>query len=161
MKRFHLDTSLWLPRPRNEVFQFFADALNLEDITPPWLRFRVITPSPIQICEGAEIKYRLRIRGIPIRWQTRITAWDPPLRFVDEQIRGPYRLWIHEHRFSEQQNGTLCEDSVQYAPVGGTLINKLFVERDVREIFAYRAERLRKLFPVSSLQPSQEDRLKK
>ena len=146
MKSFRFESRLWLPRPRKEVFDFFSNASNLEKLTPPWLQFQVVTPTPIQIHEGTEIDYRLRIRGISVRWQSRITAWDPPQRFVDEQVRGPYREWIHEHRFSEKESGTLCEDSVRYSPLGGALINKLFVERDVRQIFAYRSERLKELF---------------
>jgi ligand-binding SRPBCC domain-containing protein len=156
MKSFHFEASLWLPRPRKEIFDFFSDALNLEEITPPWLQFQVVTPTPIMIREGTEIDYRLRIRGIPVRWKTRITAWDPPERFADEQVRGPYRLWIHEHRFSEMESGTLCEDSVRYLPVGGVLIDKLFVGRDVRQIFAFRAERLKTLFQEGSDRPSLE-----
>ena len=89
----------------------------------------------------------LRIRHIPVRWQSSIAVWDPPQRFVDEQIRGPYRVWIHEHRFIEKAGGTLCEDSVQYAPLGGAFINRLLVERDIRKIFAYRSDRLQKFFP--------------
>lgn len=149
MKSFLFETSLWLPRPRKDVFEFFADALNLEEITPPWLRFHVVTPTPIQIHQGATIDYKLRIRGIPVRWRTMITGWDPPARFVDEQVQGPYRLWIHEHRFTEKEGGTLCEDMVQYFPWGGALTNKLFVERDVREIFAFRAMRLQELFGMN------------
>jgi ligand-binding SRPBCC domain-containing protein len=146
MKIFHFESALWLPRTRPEVFAFFADALNLEKITPPWLEFHVTTPQPIQMREGAEIEYRLKIRGIPIRWRSRITVWDPPRRFVDEQLRGPYRLWVHEHHFTEESGGTSCEDSVQYAPLGGALINKLMVERDVRQIFAYRSGRLKEMY---------------
>jgi ligand-binding SRPBCC domain-containing protein len=149
MKSFLFETSLWLPRPRKGVFEFFADALNLEEITPPWLQFHVVTPAPIQIHQGATIDYKLRIRGIPVRWRTRITAWDPPARFVDEQVQGPYRLWIHEHRFTEKEGGTLCEDMVKYFPLGGALIDKLFVKRDVREIFAFRAMRLQELFGMN------------
>jgi ligand-binding SRPBCC domain-containing protein len=146
MKIFHFQALLWLPRPRNEVFEFFSNASNLEEITPSWLQFQVVTPTPIRIQQGTEIDYRLKIRGIPVRWRSRITVWDPPHRFVDEQVRGPYRIWTHEHRFSENSGGTLCEDSVNYAALGGALINKLFVEREVRHIFAYRCERLQLLF---------------
>jgi ligand-binding SRPBCC domain-containing protein len=146
MKIFRFEASLWLPRPIEEVFEFFSDALNLEKITPPWLQFQVITPKPIQIHRGAEIDYRLRIHGFPVRWRSRITEWDPPHRFVDEQVRGPYRAWTHDHRFSEDAGGTLCQDAVQYAPLGGSPMNKLFVERDVAEIFAYRADRLKEFF---------------
>jgi ligand-binding SRPBCC domain-containing protein len=143
---FSFRSQLWLERPRSEVFQFFSDALNLEEITPPWLQFRVVSKLPIQMREGAEIEYRLRVRGIPVGWRSRITSWDPPHRFVDEQVRGPYRVWIHEHRFTESGGGTSCEDSVRYAPLGGTLVNKLFVQRDIQKIFAYRSEQLRKIF---------------
>jgi ligand-binding SRPBCC domain-containing protein len=153
MKIFHLERRLWLPRPRQEVFEFFADALNLEEITPPWLRFRVITPKPIHMQRGAEIEYQLKVRGFPLRWKSRITLWEPPHRFVDEQIRGPYRVWIHEHRFTDESSGTLCEDSVQYAPFGGALINKLLVERDIGKIFAYRSQRLRDFFPEAPQDP--------
>ena len=146
MKTFRFDATLWLPRPRPEVFEFFADAFNLEKITPPWLQFHVVTAAPIRMQEGAEIEYRLKIRGIPMRWRSRITVWDPPGRFVDEQLHGPYRLWRHEHRFIESAGGTSCEDHVEYAPLGGALINKLMVERDVRQIFAYRSECLREMY---------------
>ena len=146
MRIFHFQSRLWLPRPRSEVFEFFSNALNLEGITPPWLQFRVVTAVPIQLHRGTEIEYRLRIRGVPIPWRSRITVWDPPHRFVDEQVCGPYRMWIHEHRFIEELRGTSCEDNVLCAPLGGALINKLFVERDVRKIFAYRSDRLREIF---------------
>ena len=146
MKIFHFRSQLWLPRPRIEVFDFFSNALNLEELTPPWLQFHVLTPQPIQMHAGTEIDYRLKIRGIPVRWRSRITAWDPPHRFIDEQLRGPYRLWIHEHRFRDDSAGTICEDHVQYATWGGALIKRLFVEPDVRKIFAYRSARLQKIF---------------
>lgn len=146
MKIFHFRGRLWLPHPRIEVFEFFSNALNLEELTPPWLNFHVITPEPIQMRQGTEIDYRLKVRGIPIRWKSRITAWDPPNRFVDEQLDGPYRLWIHGHSFKEDSGGTACEDHVQYATWGGVLINRLFVEPDVRKIFAYRSARLQEIF---------------
>jgi ligand-binding SRPBCC domain-containing protein len=146
MRIFEFHSQLFVPRPRDEVFEFFSSATNLEEITPPWLQFRVVTPKPIQMFEGAEIEYRLKIRGIPAGWRSRITAWEPPLRFVDQQVRGPYRVWIHEHRFVEAPDGTSCEDYVQYAPPGGTIINTLIVERDIRKIFAYRSERLQGIF---------------
>ena len=88
-----------LSRPLKEVFPFFADAGNQERITPPWLRFEVLTDFPVSIQEGTIIDYRLRIHGIAVRWRSEITVWDPPLRFVDMQRRGPCRKWIHEHFF--------------------------------------------------------------
>jgi ligand-binding SRPBCC domain-containing protein len=150
MRIFRFQSELWIARPRSEIFPFFADAVNLEQITPPWLQFHVVSKLPLEMREGAEIDYLLKIRGIPVEWRSKITAWDPPHRFVDEQVRGPYRLWVHEHRFTEKESGTSCEDHVQYSPLGGALINKLLVERDIRKIFAYRSEQLRKIFSDSS-----------
>jgi ligand-binding SRPBCC domain-containing protein len=146
--RVHTFTSeIWLPRPVQDVFAFFADARNLQKITPPWLSFEVLTPGKITMAPGALIDYRLRVRGVPIRWQSEITVWEPPRRFADAQRRGPYRLWVHEHRFAEKDGGTLCVDDVQYAVPGGALVNTLFVASDVRKIFEFRARRLRELFP--------------
>jgi ligand-binding SRPBCC domain-containing protein len=132
-----------------EVFPFFADAFNLQELTPPFLEFRVATPPPIPMAAGTRIDYRLKLRGIPLRWQSEITAWDPPRRFVDEQRRGPYRLWIHEHKFTPERGGTLVEDEVAYDELGGALVHALFVRRDVARIFAYREERLRARFGAS------------
>ncbi|MFZ5787076.1 MAG: SRPBCC family protein, partial [Acidobacteriota bacterium] len=135
-----LTSELVLPRPREEVFPFFADARNLERITPPWLRFRILTPGPIGMREGALIDYRLRIHGVPVRWRTRIAAWEPPFRFVDEQVRGPYRSWVHEHLFDAVDGGTLCRDRVEYAVPGGAVVARLLVRPDTERIFAYRRE---------------------
>ncbi|MDA1315531.1 MAG: SRPBCC family protein [Acidobacteria bacterium] len=146
MTGFEHHSSLWLPRPLDEVFAFFADAHNLEILTPPWLRFEVLTPRPIDLSKGVKIDYRLRVHGLPIRWQSEITAWEPPRRFVDEQLRGPYRIWRHEHHFREERSGTVAEDHIVYAVPGGALINRLFVARDVEKIFAFRSEKLRELF---------------
>lgn len=139
-------TALWLPRPRTEVFPFFADARNLERITPPWLSFHVLTPGPIEMRPGTLIDYRLRIRGLPMRWQSEITAWEPERLFRDEQRRGPYRLWRHTHTFEEKDGGTLCGDEVEYAVPGGALINWLLVRRDVESIFRYRQQALAQIF---------------
>ncbi|MBM3878513.1 MAG: SRPBCC family protein [Verrucomicrobia bacterium] len=146
MRELTLHTELWLPRPRDEVFPFFADARNLGVITPPWLRFEVLTPAPIVMRCGALIDYRIRVHGVPLRWRTEIAAWDPPHRFVDVQRRGPYRLWHHTHTFSERDGGTLCADRVRYWPWGGRVVDWLFVRRDVKRIFEYRQARLRELF---------------
>lgn len=146
MKVHVLKREVWLPRPIGEVFPFFGDARNLERITPPWLRFNVITPGEIVMMPGTIIDYRLKLRGVPLAWRSEITAWEPPHRFVDEQRRGPYRLWVHEHRFSEKNGGTHAEDIVQYAVLGGELVHRLFVKRDVERIFDYRATKLRELF---------------
>ncbi len=141
-----LATELWLPRPRDEVFTFFADAMNLEAITPASLRFTILTPTTIVMREGTRIDYRLHISGIPARWQSEITSWEPPHRFVDEQRRGPYRVWIHEHAFEERDGGTLVIDRVRYAVPGGAMIERLLVRPELRKIFIYRWARLSEIF---------------
>ena len=130
-------------RPRDEVFAFFADAANLERITPEFLKFRITSPLPIKMRAGALIEYRLRLFGIPFNWQTLIESWDPPLRFTDVQLKGPYRKWHHTHEFVEVETGTLCVDTVDYElPLGplGTLAHALFVRRSLDQIFAYRCQ---------------------
>ena len=143
---FTLDTSHRLPRQPEEIFDFYADAFNLEWLTPPWLRFQVVTPPPITMRAGVEIEYRLRLKGLPLSWRSRITAWDPPRRFVDEQIKGPYRLWKHEHTFVADDGGTLVRDQVEYDMLGRWLADRLMVRRDLGRIFAYRQERLAEIF---------------
>ena len=137
-----LEREQLLPGSPEDVFEFFADAFNLEAITPPWLGFRVITPRPIAMGEGTLIEYRLRLHRVPVRWLTRIEVWEPPLRFVDVQLRGPYRAWHHTHSFEPAQGGgTLIRDVVRYAlplgPLGG-LAHRAFVRRDLARIFDYR-----------------------
>ncbi len=139
-------TELWLPRLLAEVFEFFSDARNLQAITPAWLDFSIVTAGPIKLYPGAAIEYRLKVHGLPINWQTVITLWDPPHRFVDEQRRGPYRLWVHEHGFEARNGGTQVRDRVRYIPRGGRLIDRLFVRRDVQRIFVYRREKLLSFF---------------
>jgi ligand-binding SRPBCC domain-containing protein len=140
------ETELWLPVAREKVFPFFADARNLETITPPWLNFEILTPGEIPMRVGTLIDYRLRVHGLPVRWRTEISGWNPPQSFCDEQLRGPYRLWRHTHTFTAKDGGTLCHDRVEYAVPGGVLVNRLFVRRDVEKIFAYRAGALKKYF---------------
>jgi ligand-binding SRPBCC domain-containing protein len=137
------ETELWLPRSPEQVFPFFADAGNLERITPPWLKFEVLTPPPIVMRTGTLIDYRLQVHGVPLRWRTGIAEWTPPHRFVDTQVRGPYRLWHHTHTFEARDGGTLCRDRVRYRAPGGALVHWLFVRRDVDRIFAYRRDQLR------------------
>ncbi len=132
--------------PLAEVFRFFSDAANLERLTPPWLGFEVLTPAPIEMAAGALIDYRLRWRGVPLRWRTEIEIWEPTHRFVDRQIRGPYRLWRHEHRFEEHRGGTMVADRIEYAAIGGRLAHFLAVDRDVETIFAYRRQALQSVF---------------
>jgi len=137
-----------LPGRPADVFAFFADAGNLEAITPPLLRFRVVTPRPIVMGPGTLIRYRLRVHGVPLRWLTEITLWEPPHRFVDEQRTGPYALWEHTHTFDGDGDETIMRDVVRYR-IGleplGMLANRLVVRRDVERIFDYRAERVAQL----------------
>ena len=139
-------SEIWLARPIEEVFAFFSDAANLDSITPPWLSFRTVTRQPIEMRAGTVIDYRLRVRGFPIRWRSKITEWEPPYHFRDEQVRGPYRLWIHAHRFQPRNGGTLVRDDVQYAVPFDSLLHKFIVRPDVERIFAYRADCLRRQF---------------
>lgn len=143
-----------VPTPARDLFPFFADAYNLESITPDYLRFEVLTPKPILMEAGTLIDYRLRVRGVPIRWKTEIAVWDPPRRFVDQQLSGPYERWHHTHRFEPTPDGgTLCTDRVEYRPIGGplaTIANALFVQRDVTGIFKYRTVKIAERFGVAS-----------
>ncbi|MGJ8636546.1 MAG: SRPBCC family protein [Phycisphaerales bacterium] len=141
-----------LPRPIDEVFPFFSDAFNLERLTPTFLGFKVLTPKPIDLKSGTVINYRLKIHHIPIRWKTTILDWNPPHSFVDNQDQGPYTLWHHTHSFTptNQAQSTLCTDTVLYKPKGwilAPLINKFFVQRDVKNIFEYRFQKLSEIFP--------------
>ena len=125
-----------------EVFAFFADARRLEEITPPLLRFRVVTPDPIEMAVGTFIQYRLRLRGVPVRWDTLIQAWEPPHRFVDVQVRGPYRLWHHTHEVAPlSDGGSQMTDTVRYALPFDRVAHR-FVRRDLEAIFDYRAARV-------------------
>lgn len=146
---FIFEDQSWLPREPEAIFPFFADARNLQRITPAWLSFEILTPEPITMQMGTLIDYRLKVRGLPLRWRTLIAEWDPPHRFVDTQVRGPYRLWHHTHTFDPQDGGTLCRDLVRYRVTGGQLMNALFVRRDIERIFAYRRETLRGIFGSS------------
>jgi len=147
MPKVHvLETEVWLARPIDEVFGFFSDAHNLNEITPPMLDFRILTPKPIPMGKGTLIDYRISLRGFPMRWRTLISAWEPGKRFVDEQLKGPYHLWRHEHTFEARDGGTLCKDRVEYAHWGGPLIQRWLVGPDVTGIFEYRKKRLVEMF---------------
>lgn len=146
-----LETFLLLAVPRERVFAFFADARNLEAITPAFLKFRVLTQGVIEMRPGAIIDYRLRLYGVPLGWRTEITSFEPPFRFVDEQVRGPYRLWRHEHLFEEvaaTRTDPVCTrvtDRVTYQHIGGPVVHRLFVRPNLERIFAYRQQRIAEL----------------
>lgn len=128
--------------PIVRAFDFYGDAANLEPMAPPWLRFEVTSPEPVALQAGTLLEYRLRLHGVPLRWQTQITTWEPPRRFVDIQANGPFGLWEHTHLFEEAGDAaTVIRDRVRYAiPLGplGAIAERLFVRRDLKRIFDYR-----------------------
>ena len=148
MRVHELEREQLVRRPLDEVFAFFAQARNLERITPPWLRFEVLTPEPIAMAPGTLIDYRLRLRGVPLRWLSRIEDWEYERGFADRQLRGPYRLWHHRHEFVPCGGGTVVRDHVRYAlPLGrlGALAHAAIVRRDLERIFDHRRVAVRRL----------------
>jgi ligand-binding SRPBCC domain-containing protein len=147
MRIHRLEREQSLPHPVEDVFAFFADARNLERLTPPLLRFEVLTPGPIEMRPGALIEYRLRLHGVGVDWLTRIEEWEPGVRFVDMQLAGPYRLWHHTHTFESCGSGTLMRDTVRYAlpawPLGE--LARPLVRRDLDRIFAFRRDNVVRL----------------
>lgn len=153
MKTYWLRKRLWLPQPREIVFEFFSNPQNLDRLTPGWLHFEILSSPPAAMQQGTLLDYRLRLRGIPIRWQSEIIAWDPPEGFIDRQTKGPYSLWIHEHLFEDYDNGILIKDNVEYAVLGGRIVQKLFVAPDLERIFRYRHQVLEELFNPMKRRP--------
>ncbi len=144
-----LEREQFVPRPRHEVFAFFADASNLERLTPASLHFNILTPAPIEMRPGALIDYRLRLLGVPFRWRTLIEAFEPETRFVDVQLRGPYRSWRHTHEFRDAPGGTIVRDRVEYEmPLGplGEIARRVFVDRQLETIFGHRRDVIRRIF---------------
>lgn len=137
---YRLTTTTTFPLPREEVFKFFSAAENLEKITPASLQFRILTPGPITMREGLLIDYRIKIQGIPAKWRTRISQWNPPHDFIDEQITGPYHTWIHRHSFTETAQGTEMQDQVDYRlplePIGR--LAHPIIRFQLKRIFAHR-----------------------
>jgi len=147
MYEFHGEQ--FLNAPLDEVFSFFSNPANLDELTPDRLRFEIETDTPIEMREGLELDYTLRIRGIPVSWRSRIEVWEPPERFVDVQVHGPYTHWRHEHAFDERDGDTLVTDHVAYGVPGwifAPLIHYFFVRPDVVSIFDYRRKRLEEMF---------------
>lgn len=142
---FVLERSQRFPSRVDEVFRFFSDPHNLAQITPPWLHFHVVASSTATIEAGTVIDYRLRLRGVPVRWRSRISVWEPPHRFVDEQVRGPYRRWNHEHSFESLGSETQARDFVRYSVLGGALVDRWLVRPDLERLFEYRAEQLARI----------------
>ncbi len=156
--RWLLHCRVTVAKPRDEVFAFFERAENLNGLTPAWVAFEIVTPTPIEMKPGALIDYRISLRGLPMRWRTRISVYEPPVRFVDEQIRGPYRVWHHEHgfepvRLANGELGTIVTDRVQYelkwpahtGPIA-SLVRRWLVRPDLDRIFGYRTMRMHELF---------------
>jgi ligand-binding SRPBCC domain-containing protein len=146
MKIREFKSEIWLRLPPEDLFSFFADPANLETITPPWLHFRILTLAPVEMREGVLIDYKLLIHGLPLRWRTRINVWEPPHVFVDEQLRGPYRKWVHQHTFERVDGGTLMRDFVQYAVPFDFAVHRWLVRPDIEKIFRYRSDQLRRRF---------------
>ena len=152
MKIHRLVSEVWLPAPVSAVFDFFSNAANLNQITPPWLQFRILTVNAGSMNRGTFIDYRLKIRGVPVSWQSEIEIWDPPHRFVDTQRKGPYRKWVHAHDFEERENGTFVRDRVEYALHGWifeSLVDRFLVRPDLERIFQYRRNKLQEIFSGS------------
>ena len=146
---YQLRQTQQIDAPLEEVFAFFADPANLAKITPPWLRFRIHGESPAALSEGSRIEYRIRWAIFRLRWVTRITRWQPGRGFQDVQEKGPYKTWIHSHRFSRRGNASVVDDEVEYAlPLGplGRLAHALRVRRQLEEIFAYRRRAVEEIF---------------
>ena len=150
-----------IPLPRTQLFPFFSDARNLAVITPPRMGFRIRTAEPIVMREGTLIDYTVRVAGVPVRWRTLISRWDPPNEFADEQIRGPYALWRHRHRFTAVTPGeTRIDDEVlfrlPFAPLGNVALP--FVKRELRRIFRYRHAAIERAIADGSLAATRSPR---
>jgi len=151
MSLYRLECSMVVPRPLEDVFSIYESPLNLARITPTWLRFTIAGNEEVLMREGARINYTIRWLGLPMRWRTHITAYDPPHRFVDEQERGPYAYWKHTHTFGELPEGVLVADSVDYRlPLGpfGRLAHSLAVGKQLIAIFRYRQSAIARIFDV-------------
>ncbi len=146
-RSYQLVREQWIDKPLDEVFEFFSRPENLQEITPPWLSFHIVSAEK-ELHTGSLIEYKLKVHGLPMRWKSEIAEWDPPHRFVDNQLKGPYARWHHLHTFVAENGGTRIRDQVDYElPFGiiGELMHTLMVRRDVESIFLYRQKRLLEL----------------
>lgn len=149
MKTRYLTRSIYLNSPIEKVFDFFSKAENLNVLTPPSLHFKILTPTPFEMKAGTLIDYRIKMFGIPFKWRTKITHWQPTEQFIDSQIKGPYVKWIHSHTFEIQGDGILMHDTVEYACPGWIfepIIFNLVIKNALEDIFSYRNEKCKELF---------------
>lgn len=156
-KIFQFKQEMLIPFSHEEVFTFFSKAQNLEKVTPPQLSFKIKTKLPIKMQKGSIIDYQIKLFGLPFNWRSEISVWEPPYRFVDAQLKGPYKKWVHLHEFEQKNNGTLMRDIVDYElfvqPVA-PIVNALFVRRQIEAIFRYRTEQLDKIFEKNLINES-------
>jgi len=149
MKIFRFNRQQFVRRPLRDVFEFFSRPENLAVITPPWLGFRIMTPSPIVMEKGTVIDYSIRVMGVRTRWQSLISEYEPLRAFVDQQVKGPYAFWHHTHTFTEADAGTLIDDEIHYAlPFHflGHIAHTLIVRRQLEKIFSHRARIIEHMF---------------
>jgi ligand-binding SRPBCC domain-containing protein len=154
----HLHREMWVPLPLETVFAFFSNPSNLERVTPPWVGFRILSKLPLEMKRGLLLDYAIRVHGIPLKWRSEITVWEPPFRFADLQIQGPYAVWHHEHRFEARHGGTLVTDAVEYAipfswMPGSGLVERFLVRPDLEKIFDHRRGALLRHFGLPDTPP--------
>ena len=154
MKTFEINMKQYINKPLEVVFEFFSKPENLEMITPKSLSFNILTPTPIKMEKGSLIDYTIRLFGIPIHWRTLISDYEPPFRFVDQQIKGPYTFWHHTHTFKLVEGGVEIIDQVKYSlPLGwlGTLAHAIWVRKDLEKIFEHRKNVIQNYFEIINI----------
>ena len=154
MKTFEINMKQYINKPLEVVFEFFSKPENLEMITPKSLSFNILTPTPIKMGKGSLIDYTIRLFGIPIHWRTLISDYEPPFRFVDQQIKGPYTFWHHTHMFQAVEGGVEIIDKVKYSlPLGwlGTLAHAIWVRKDLEKIFKHRKNVIQNYFEKTNI----------
>ena len=154
MKTFEINMKQYINKPLEVVFEFFSKPENLEMITPKSLSFNILTPTPIKMEKGSLIDYTIRLFGVPIHWRTLISDYEPPFRFVDQQIKGPYTFWHHTHTFRLVEGGVEIIDQVKYSlPLGwlGTLVHAIWVRKDLEKIFEYRKSVIQNYFEIKNI----------